>query len=138
MDEHLSTVVIALITAISSIVTLWIQKKQDKVIDKIDEQTIFIDKEKKLKQRLIQCEKERETIIQEIMILILDSNLYIIEHNTKEGETIDLSLIQRSERFKSRLNDISTSIKDITKEYELVLDMTNIFQQELAKMQQKN
>ena len=50
MDQYLSTVIVAVITGIFSIITLIIQKRQDKVINKIDEQTMFIEKERKLKQ----------------------------------------------------------------------------------------
>ena len=52
MDQYLSTVIIAIITGVFSVITLLIQKKQDKVISKIDEQTLFIEREKALKQKL--------------------------------------------------------------------------------------
>jgi len=52
MNEWTSAVIIALITSVFSVITLIIQKRQDKVINKIDEQSTFIEKEKKLKQKL--------------------------------------------------------------------------------------
>jgi hypothetical protein len=52
MDQYLSTVIIALITGVFSVITLIIQKKQDHIVSKIDEQTSFIEKEKALKQKL--------------------------------------------------------------------------------------
>ena len=57
MDQYLSTVIIAIITGVFSVITLIIQKKQDRVINKIDEQTMFIEKEKALKQKLTKKEK---------------------------------------------------------------------------------
>jgi len=51
VDQYLSTVIIAIITGVFSVITLLIQKKQDKVISKIDEQTLFIEREKALKQK---------------------------------------------------------------------------------------
>ena len=53
MDQYLSTVIISIITGIFSLITLLIQKKQDKVISKIDNQTVFIEREKMLKQKLL-------------------------------------------------------------------------------------
>ena len=136
MDQYLSTVIIAGMTGIFSIITLFIQKRQDKIINKIDEQTMFIEKEKGLKQKLIQREKERETIIQEIMILILDTNLHILRNTQIAGATVlDDGIFQKSENLKNRFAEVSTSIKEITKEYEMVLDMTSVFQKELEKVQ---
>lgn len=136
MDQHLSTVIIAAMTGLFSVITLLIQKRQDKIINKIDEQTMFIEKEKGLKQKLIQREKERESIIQEIMILILDTNLHILKNTQIAGATIvDDTVFQRSENLKKRFSEVSTSIKEITKEYEMVLDMTSVFQKELEKVQ---
>jgi lipopolysaccharide export LptBFGC system permease protein LptF len=136
MDQYISAVIIAAMTGIFSIITIVIQKRQDKIINKIDEQTMFIEKEKGLKQRLIQREKERESIIQEIMILILDTNLHILKNTQIAGATVvDDTVFERSENLKHRFSEVSTSIKEITKEYEMVLDMTNMFNKELEKVQ---
>lgn len=136
MDQYLSTVIIAAMTGIFSIITLIIQKRQDKIINKIDEQTMFIEKEKGLKQKLIQKEKERESVIQEIMILILDTNLHILKNTQIAGATVvDQTVFNRSEDLKQRFSDVSTSIKEITKEYEMVLDMNSILTKELEKVQ---
>ena len=136
MDQYLSTVIIAAMTGIFSIITLVIQKRQDKIINKIDEQTMFIEKEKGLKQKLIHKEKERESIIQEIMILILDTNLHILRNTQMAGATVlDDSIFGQSESLKKRFTEVSSSIKEISKEYEMVLDMTSVFQKELEKVQ---
>ena len=131
MDQYLSTVIIAVITGIFSIITLIIQKKQDKVISKIDEQTTFIDREKALKQKLAQKEKERERIIEEIMVLTLDTNLCILE-NTNIGDQeqpID-DILDHSNTLKKEFEIISKEIAEIDKEYHLVLDITTEFQKE--------
>lgn len=136
MDQYLSTVIIAAMTGIFSIITLIIQKRQDKIINKIDEQTMFIEKEKGLKQKLIQKEKERESVIQEIMILILDTNLHILNNTQIAGATVvDQTVFNRSEDLKQRFSDVSISIKEITKEYEMVLDMNSILTKGLEKVQ---
>ena len=94
MDQYLSTVIIAVITGIFSIITLLIQRKQDKVINKIDKQAIFIEREKSLKQKMRQKEKEREMIIHEIMILILDTNLSILK-NSSSAAQLDNSIFDK-------------------------------------------
>lgn len=135
MDQYLSTVIIAIITGVFSTITLIIQKKQDKVINKIDEQTSFIEKEKDLKQRLSQKQKERDSIIHDMMILILDTNLDILK-NSQLGKDVlmDEDVFEKSEILKKRFAEINDSIEDLNKEYDMVLDMTSQFQKEIEKM----
>lgn len=135
MDQYLSTVIIALITGLFSVVTLIIQKKQDKVINKIDEQTLFIEKEKSLRQKLTQKEKDRDSIIHEIMILILDTNLYILKNSQITGGTVlDEDVFNASDSLKEKFAQVSVDIEQISKEYEMVLDMTAEFQREVDKI----
>lgn len=138
MDQYLSTVIIALITGIFSIVTLAIQKKQDKVINKIDEQTLFIEKEKALRQKLTKKEKDRESIINQIMILILDTNLYILMNSQITGAmgVLDESVFETSDKLKKEFVEVSEDIEDIAKEYEMVLNMTEEFQREVEKVRE--
>lgn len=134
MDQYLSTVIIALITGIFSIITLVIQKKQDKVISKIDEQTTFINREKTLKQKLTKKEKERESLIQEMMILILDTNISILKNTdiVNDKNSVD-KMYQKSDIIKKKIITLSEEINQINNEYELVLDITNEVQQEIEK-----
>lgn len=136
MDQYLSTVVIALITGLFSVITLIIQKKQDKVINKIDEQTLFIEKEKALRQKLTQKEKDRETIIHEIMILILDTNLSILKNSQIEGgaNIVDDEVFKASDSLKEKFAQVSDDIEQLAKEYEMVLNMTAEFQREVEKV----
>lgn len=135
MDPNLSTVVIALITGVFSVITMIIQHKQDKVIHKIDEQTNFLQKEKLLKQKLIQMEKEKDGIVQDIMTLTLDSNLIIMESMPEEFKTEKYKEVkERCLKAEERLNEISDNLDSISREYDLVLTMSAEFQKELEKL----
>lgn len=134
MDQYLSTVIIAVITGVFSVITLLIQKKQDKIITKIDEQTTFIEREKILKQKLTQKEKEREALIYQIQILILDTNLYILKNTNTGGVNVPSDeVLKMSEDIKAKFNALNAEITDIRKEYQMVLDLTNEFQKEIEK-----
>lgn len=134
MDQYLSTVIIALITGIFSIITLIIQKKQDKVISKIDEQTTFIDREKSLKQKLAKKEKERESLIEQMMILILDTNIHILSNTDISNSKISINdIYKNSENLKKEFNNINEEIDEINNEYALVLDITSEFQKEIER-----
>lgn len=140
MDQYVSAVIITAMTGVFSLITLIIQKKQDKIINKIDEQTVFIDKEKRLRQKLIQQEKERELIIQNIMILILDTNLDILKSAKilNPAIVINDNIFRQSDDLKQKFSDVSNSIKEIGKEYEMVLDMNTLFQNELERVQHQH
>ena len=130
MDQYLSTVIIAAITGVFSIVTLLIQKKQDKVINKIDEQTAFIEKEKTLKQARVKKLEERESLIHAIMILILDTNLYILKNTEVGGDKKKLhdDVFKKSEELEAKFAQTGEELKAIDKEYELLINLaTEVF-----------
>ena len=128
MDQYLSTVIIALITGVFSVITLIIQKKQDHIVSKIDEQTSFIEKEKALKQKLAKKEKEKELLIHEIMILILNTNLEILEHTN--GLVTD-EIKTKSEELQKGFMALTAEIDALNKEYQMVLDLTSEFQKKI-------
>jgi len=128
MDQYLSTVIIALITGVFSVITLIIQKKQDHIVSKIDEQTSFIEKEKALKQKLAKKEKEEELLIHEIMILILNTNLEILEHTN--GLVTD-EIKNKSEELQKGFAELTAEIDVLSREYQMVLDLTSEFQKKI-------
>lgn len=139
MDQYLSTVIIALITGVFSVITLIIQKKQDKVINKIDEKTLFIDREKNIKKKLNAKQEEKEGLMQEMMILILDSNIELIK-NVDASNDIKESLevyIKYAEDLKSRLSNIKNDIEAINKEYSMMLELTAEAMKEISAQQKE-
>lgn len=134
MDQYLSTVIVALITGIFSIITLVINKRQEKVISKIDEQTTFLTRERDVKKQIQEKEKEREYLMHEVMILVLETNLHILR-NTENGENgkPDDSVYDRSDELKAKFEQLTEAIRELNKEYELVMEMTEQFRAEIAK-----
>ena len=134
VDQYLSAVIITIITGIFSIITIIIQRKQDKVIRKIDEQTTFIDREKTLKQKLAKKEKERDALIQQMMVLILDTNICILKNTNIVDESIAVdNIFATSDDLKKKFEAINDEIEEINDEYSLVLDLTTEFQQKIEK-----
>lgn len=135
MDQYTSTVVIAIITGIFSVITLIIQKKQDVVINKIDEQTMFIEKEKTLQQKRSVKEKQRENVIHRIMLLILDTNLYILTHELADSD-LATNASKEADALKKEFNVIESEIHEIDKEYELLMDLSEDFKEQAAAADQ--
>ena len=127
MDQYLSTVVIAIITGVFSIITLVIQKKQDKVINKIDEQTAFIEKEKSIKQRLVKKQEEKESTMQEIMILILDTNLHLLTKSYNMADKPVQDVFNNAKALKDKWKSLNNDIQAINNEYNMLLELSNVF-----------
>lgn len=134
MDPIIGTILVALITGIFSIVTLRIQKNQDKLIRKIDEQTIFIEQEKSVRQKLVQAEKRRDGIIEQMTILSMKINIHLINTLAEvDGRIVD-DLKKTSNELEASYKEASDAIKDISREYEVLINLSNHAQSELERM----
>lgn len=134
MDENLSTVIVAAMTGIFSIITLLIRKKDSGVIDKINQQQSFFEREKKLKQELDTKEKILKKIFQDLDLLLVDTNIELIKlHNEVDSETLN-KLHQQHVEIKNKIINITNEIDDITKEYQIVILMTEELRAEYEKM----
>ena len=135
MDDNLSAIIIAVITGLFSTLSLVIKSRQEKVITKIDTQNEIMQKEKALRDHLKECEKARMDAMEEIIVLILDTNLRILERYGNIDEKKDLPLFDRAVINKRRLEEVSNSLKSLSREYEMILDVSTLFQQEVEKLQ---
>lgn len=134
MDENLSTVIVAAMTGIFSIITLLIRKKDSGVIDKINQQQSFFEREKKLKQELDTKEKILKKIFQDLDLLLVDTNIELIKlHNEVDSETLN-KLHQQHVEIKNKIINITNEIDDITKEYQIIILMTEELRAEYEKM----
>lgn len=125
MDVAISSIIVAIITGVFSVIVLIVQKRQNKFITKIDQQTAFIEREKNLKQEITDKEKERSIINGKIMILILDTNLAILN-----GNKIDDNVMGMADTLKTQLNQVDDEIRDLEKQYKMLIDMTADIQNE--------
>ena len=133
MSPELATVIVSVIGLIGTIVTALISKRQKAIKATVDKQNIFINKEKGIRQKLNQKQKEKEDTIHEVMIMILDTNIAILRNNQDNDNLENNVIYQKSEKLKKRFADISDSMDDIYKEYEIVLEMTKTFEAEMNK-----
>ena len=134
MDPNISAVVVALITGLFSIIAIYVQRKQEKVIDKIDKHALFIEREKAIKQKLDATEKEVTGLIHDMIILTLKTNMSILK-NTQVASVIDEDVFKAAEDLEAKFNAVQDSLEKLRSDYALVLDMTSEFQREIDKAQ---
>ena len=134
-NPGVSAIIIAIITGLFSLITLRIQKNQNTLISKIDEQGIFIEKEKAIRQKLVQAEKRRDQIIAQVTILSMKISIHLINTiSTDVDKRIIDDLKQTSNELESSYRETSTVIKDISKEYDILISVSDTFQNEFNKM----
>lgn len=130
MSPEIATVIVALIGLMGTLITTVMTKHQKAIKETVEKQNIFIEKEKGIRQKLNEKQKEKEDIIHEVMILILETNMAILR-NTQGAEGVDEEVFRKSMELENKFVEISNALDDIYREYELILEMTKSFEDEL-------
>lgn len=136
MDQYVSAVIVALITGVFGVISIIVSKRQDKQLENLDKQTASFNKERDIKQKLLLREKERETLMYDVMILTLETNLLILKNTHHESEN-DSQIFERSKNLRDRYIELTESIKEAAKEYDIVLEMGAQLRQEMKNKKHK-
>ena len=135
MDQYLSGIIVTVLTGIFSVITLLINKDTHKITDKIDEQHNIFDREAEVKAKINEKEKEREMCINDIMMLILDTNISILKSEQFEGHIkINSDVFDQSTQLHEKFNLLTKEIDDLNKEYAIVIEMTSEFKNEIDRI----
>ena len=137
MDVNIATIIITLITGIFSIITIKIQKTEGSMMNKIDEHTVFIKKEKAMKQKLVNAEKKRDVIIEQITLFSMRINTHILLSIKGIDQKVLSDFKQTSIELENSYKDVSEYIKTTSNEYELLVDILNAMQDDIDKVQGK-
>ena len=124
--EWITPVLLAIVTGVFSVITIKVQRGQDKVINQIDERTVFMEKEKSIKQEKMKIEDKKDAIMKEIIILLLESDMALLK-NTAPDEDFTRKLVTKSESLMKSYNDIESEMIDINKKWDLLLSMSDSF-----------
>lgn len=133
----MATVLGIVITGIFSVITILLQMRQDKIINRIDSQTLFIENENKVKQKLLAAEKKRDSIIQQILILVLNCTVEIL-HRVDPSNHINPEMTKKSEELQREYANVNREIESLTREYEVVITMASDLQKKIATLQNGN
>jgi len=123
MDQYVSAIIIAVITGIFGIITILIQNRQKKDVEKIDRSAAELKKEKKLKNDLEKAKNDLEATLHHIMILILDTNIEILKHTSSMDNISIDNTIYEAEQLKQQFNLVLNQIRSINHDYEILLEI---------------
>lgn len=133
MYEFLAAVIVAVITGTFSVVTLLIQKHQSKIINRIDNQTSIMQKEKDLREELRHMEEQRSEIIQRAIMLMLEATTMVITHLDETSE-ISSDIVKEFSKINESYQTLTKDIEDMNDEYKIVLDASRELKQELERV----
>ena len=112
MDPNVATIIVAVFTGIFSVITLLIQKDQRKLLNKIDEQTVFMEKEKAIKQRISELNRQRDIYIQEMTLLKLDAILRVVLSDPCAAQANIDDIISKTSEIESKYIEVIEDIVD--------------------------
>lgn len=133
MNEHLATVLIAIVTGIFSIITLKIKKSGEKLNDTIDEQTIFLEKEKKIREIIMYAEKDRDSVSEQINLFLLKVVSFLLlhmEHSVEDKEFV-VSLGNISAELEKNFREASAKLKKVYEEHHALMTVINSLQEDI-------
>ena len=129
MDQWIATILVTVITGIFSVVTIIVQKQQDKTIKRIDEQSKIAQKEKELRERLNEKRMEIGILANDMMILVLNTNLMIIENSNLDNDARrELNNIKKeSQELFDKYKKVREELNDISKTHDVVENLNDNF-----------
>lgn len=122
MDPNIASIITAIITGIVSVVVIIIQKGQNKVINRIDESTLYFEKEKDLREKRAQLERDRDDITHEIMALNLETNFDIIKYINDDPSGYAEKLAQ-AQKLMERFNETKCALAEVDQKYECLREL---------------
>ena len=129
MDQWIATIVVTIITGIFSIVTIVVQKQQDKAIKRIDEQSKIAQKEKELREVLNEKRMQLGILANDMMILVLNTNLLIID-SVDKGEDVSREVKEirkESQKLVDKYDNVRAELDEIVKTHDVIEDLNDDF-----------
>lgn len=131
MDPGFAMLFVAIIGGVFSILAVKIQKNQSKLMEKIDKQSVFIDKEKEIRQELVQAEKERDSYVEQMTILSMNINIQLVRSVQDIDPRILQDLNETSKELAAAYKESTEKIRNISIKYESLISMSSVLQSEI-------
>ncbi|MBD5585448.1 MAG: hypothetical protein HDQ88_10230 [Clostridia bacterium] len=114
----ISSIIVAIVSGIFSVLVIILQKSNNKVDVHIKEQNKFLAHSNQLTNKLVEDRRHLDILNRKMLKLILDTNLAILE-GKKDVDAIDAA-IKESIDLKSDLDAILVEIEELEKEKHMI------------------
>jgi len=119
--EYIAQIILAIIAAITTVVTVILQKKQDNLTTKIDKSSNLLKHKEDIEQQIELIELKHRNIIDTALLLILDTNLDLL---VDKGINVDDRIKENIKKIHETLSDLSDKTSEIDKKYSVLLDLS--------------
>ena len=117
----ISSIIVAVVSGIFSILVIILQKGNNKVDRHIDKQNTFLERSKIVSDKLAADRKHLDALNRKMLLFILDTNVYILKENNDKDLIEEMAT--KSMDLKADLAGICDEINDLEKEKQLIEDV---------------
>ena len=122
MTMDLSSIIVAIVSGVFSVLVIILQKGTKKVDKHIEEQTTFLNKSKVVTQQINDDRRKIDELNRRMLQLILDTNIMILDKD--ENQEVIQDMINRSIDLKADLAGVCDEIEDLEKERQMIEELT--------------
>lgn len=133
-----TAVALAVVTGIFSIITLKMKHSETSMNGKLDEQRTFIEKEKEVRRYIIDAEKRRNQVIEQITMFLMKVNSYLLLSLQGADPKLIEDLQKTSMELEISYRETTEYLNNIYKEHELLVDMIDSLQSEINNLNKSN
>jgi len=132
-----SGLILTVVTGIFSVIMVKMKNTNQNVIKKVSEHQVIVDKEKNIRQRLSQAEKERHQILDHIYMFQLKISMVLVRNIVDFDSRILEDLIATSGELEGSYRRASEEVKKISMEYDVMVSLSNEFQADFDHILEK-
>ena len=137
ITDNISVILIFLLTVIFAIATIIVNKSQGKLINKIDEQSIFLEQEKDISKRMSIAVQKRDVTIEKITILSMKINVAVVcmlGDGVKISDGVIRDLKETAKELEKDYKDICAVIDEINTEHKMLMNVTSAFKKHIKEI----
>lgn len=116
--QYLAEIILGVIASLTTIITVILQNKQDKITDKIDESNDLLKHKRDIEQEAKIIDLKHRSVIDKILLSILDININI---SKKVGIDVNDSLKNEVDKDIDILKELSKKAGELDNKYSVVM-----------------
>jgi len=118
--EYLAQIILAIIAAVTTILTVILQRKQDNITNKIDKGNDILKHKQDVENQLEVIAVQRQLVLDKLLLFILDIDINI---SKKLEINVEQSLINEVDEAIQKIKDLSNQYAELDKKYSILLDL---------------
>ena len=119
--EYLAEIILGIVASITTIITVILQRKQDKITDKIDESNDLLKHKRDIEQEAKIIDIKHQSVIDKILLTILDISINI---SKKVGINVSDSMKNEVDKDVDILKELSKKAAELDNKYSVLIALS--------------